>query len=189
MVRVQKLSISQLISGILQLRAFGEKLGESSWVEEDLVRILNARLFNQLIKTTLRSSMSYFVLKQDGGGNEKGPTTTLIHKSGINMLLIDDQTNEISWVENDVVSNSLQTQSQSTTKKTQIPSGDDLAGGTPGQELNAFDVESLLSVPNEVYNIGNNDMSVSNKLFKKVQATILSVEVLSEIISSILTNK
>ena len=104
------------------------------------------------------------------GGSQK--VTTYFHKSGIGLLEVSSL-NGVVWLDNDVVSNTV-----SQPVKTNL--------GPPQTKPAASEPSLPIRTEEEVYTLGNNAMGISNKVHRQVSSAILAVEILSEVVASIL---
>lgn len=126
---------------------------------------------NQLANLSKEESIGH--KKNQCSMNESCVITHFIHKSGICLLSLNQLSNEIIWIDNDVVSNNVKgVASLDIDKNPSIQS-----------EPNVEHINGIVPVERDAFNVGNNDYSVSNLLQSKVCAVIVSLEILVEIIN------
>ena len=108
---------------------------------------------------------------------------TLLHRSGLALLSLNENTNQITWLENDVIGSSTINTIQPTTQL-QIPS---LSSPTPTLLTQAHTGQNHGGAAGILHQThrDNDDYSVSQlslQLRRKVEGTIYSIEILTEIL-------
>ena len=106
--------------------------------------------------------------------------TTLLHRSGLALLSLDENTNQITWLENDVISSIIQPTTQAQGPSLSSPAPNLMTQAAHNGQNHGGGAVTLHQTHRD-----NNDYSLSQQLLRKVEGTIYSIDILLGIVAGI----